>query len=287
MTAATPATRRPRFGIARTWPGRIGLALGATVVLVALVGPLFAPHSPSELLGQPYQHPGSHSLLGTDFLSRDVLSRLLWGGRTVIGLAGAATALAYLVGVPIGLVAGVTRSFVDPLLMRTMDVFLAFPPIILLLVLATGVGPSPWVLVVGVAITHVPGISRIVRTAALETSVRGYVEAAVARGERLTYILWREILPNIATPILADAGVRLTGSILLVAAVNFLGLGLQPPAADWALMISENRGGLTIQAWASVAPIVLIATLTIAVNLVADAFARDLGQSTDRSRIVR
>ena len=152
---------------------------------------------------------------------------------------------------------------------------------------ATGVGPSAWVLVVGVAITHVPGISRIVRTATLEVSVRGYVEAAVARGERLTYILRREILPNIASPILADAGIRLTGSILLVASVNFLGLGLQPPAADWALMISENRGGLTIQAWASVVPIVLIAALTIAVNLVADAYARGLGQSTDRARIVR
>jgi peptide/nickel transport system permease protein len=287
MISPAPARRRLSFRVGRSWSGRIGLALGATVVLIALVGPLFAPYSPSELLGAPYQHPGSHPLLGTDFLARDVFSRVLWGGRTVIALAGAATLLAYLVGVPIGLLAGVSRSFVDPLLMRIMDVFLAFPPIILLLVLATGVGPSPWVLVVGVAITHVPGISRIVRTATLEVSVRGYVEAAVARGERLTFILRREILPNIAAPILADAGIRLTGSILLVASVNFLGLGLQPPAADWALMISENRGGLTIQAWPSVVPIVLIAALTIAVNLVADAYARGLGQSTERARIVR
>jgi peptide/nickel transport system permease protein len=285
--SSSPVARRLSFRVARSWSGRIGLALGGAVILVALAGPLFAPHSPSELLGAPYQHASANSLLGTDFLARDVLSRVLWGGRTVIALAGAATVLAYLVGVPIGLLAGVSRSFVDPLLMRIMDVFLAFPPIILLLVLATGVGPSPWVLIVGVAITHIPGISRIVRAATLETSVKGYVEAAVARGERLTFVLRREILPNIATPILADAGIRLTGSILLVAAVNFLGLGLQPPAADWALMISENRGGLTIQAWASVVPIVLIAALTIAVNLVADAFARGLGQSTERARIVR
>ena len=287
MISPAPARRRLSFRAGRSWSGRIGLGLAAAVVLVAVVGPLFAPHSPSELLGAPYQHPSGHPPLGTDFLGRDVLSRVLWGGRTVIALAGAATLLAYLVGVPIGLLAGVSRSFVDPLLMRIMDVFLAFPPIILLLVLATGVGPSPWVLVVGVAITHVPGISRIVRTATLEVSVRGYVEAAVARGERLTFLLRREILPNIAAPILADAGIRLTGSILLVAAVNFLGLGLQPPAADWALMISENRGGLTLQAWASVVPIVLIAALTIAVNLVADAYARGLGQSTERARIVR
>ena len=287
MSSPAPVRRRLSFRVGRSWSGRIGLGLAAAVVLVAVVGPLFAPHSPSELLGAPYQHPSGHPPLGTDFLGRDVLSRVIWGGRTVIALAGAATLLAYLVGVPIGLLAGVSRSFVDPLLMRIMDVFLAFPPIILLLVLATGVGPSPWVLVVGVAITHVPGISRIVRTATLEVSVRGYVEAAVARGERLTFLLRREILPNIAAPILADAGIRLTGSILLVASVNFLGLGLQPPAADWALMISENRGGLTLQAWASVVPIVLIAALTIAVNLVADAYARGLGQSTERARIVR
>jgi peptide/nickel transport system permease protein len=284
---STPATRRLSFRVGRSWSGRVGLALGATVILVALIGPLFAPYSPSELLGQPYQHPNGHSLLGTDFLARDVLSRVLWGGRTVIVLAGAATLLAYAVGVPTGLLAGASRSFADSLLMRIMDVFLAFPPIILLLVLATGAGPSPWVLVIGVAITHVPGIARITRTATLEVSVRGYVEAAVARGEKLTFILRREILPNIAAPILADAGIRLTGSILLVAAVNFLGLGLRPPSADWALMISENRGGLTIQPWASVVPILLIAALTIAVNLVADAFARGLGQSTERARIVR
>ena len=117
--------------------------------------------------------------------------------------------------------------------------------------------------------------------------MRGYVEAAVARGEQISFILRREILPNIALPILADAGVRLTGSILLVASVNFLGLGLQPPSADWALMISENRGGLTIQPWAAVVPIVLIAGLTIAVNLVADAFARGLGRSVERARIAR
>ena len=289
MTATTSQRRwiPRRLGISRTWSGRVGLALGAFVILVALIGPFFAPYGPSELVGAPYQPPSSEFKLGTDFLGRDVLSRVLWGGRTVIGLAGAATLLAYLIGTPVGLVAGISRSRVDPLLMRTVDILLAFPPIILLLVLATGLGPSSWVLVVGVACTHVPGIARIARTATLETSVRGYVEAATARGERTSFILRREILPNIASPILADVGIRLTGSILLVAAVNFLGLGLQPPTADWALMISENRGGLTIQPWAAGVPIALIAMLTIAVNLVADAFARGMGQSVDSKRIMR
>ncbi len=289
MTAVPGPTpgRTARLRFARSWSGRIGLVLGLVILAVALLGPLFAAHSPSELVGPPYQLPTSAFPLGTDFLGRDVLSRVLWGGRSVIALAGAATALAYVFGISIGLFAGFTRSIADSALMRFMDVLLAFPPIILLLVLATGAGPSAWALIIGVAITHVPGIARIVRAATLETSVRGYVEAAVARGEQVSFILRREILPNIALPILADAGVRLTGSILLVASVNFLGLGLQPPAADWALMISENRGGLTIQPWAAVVPIVLIAGLTIAVNLVADAFARGLGRSVERARIAR
>jgi peptide/nickel transport system permease protein len=284
--AATARTRR-RFRVVETWSGRVGIALTVAIVLVALVGPVFAPYSPAEVVGPPYQGPSPQHHLGTDFLGRDVLSRVLWGGRSVIALAGAATLLAYVVGISIGLVAGASRGVSDSLLMRGMDVLLAFPPIILLLILATGAGPSAWVLVIGVAITHVPGIARIVRAATLEISVKGYVEAAVARGERRRFMLRREILPNIALPVLADAGVRLTGSILLVASVNFLGLGLQPPSADWALMISENRGGLTIQAWASVVPILLIATLTIGVNLVADAFARSLGRSVERARIAR
>jgi ABC-type dipeptide/oligopeptide/nickel transport system permease subunit len=278
---------RGRLTLGRSWSGRVGLVLGLLILAIALAGPFVAPHSPSELVGPAYQRPTSSFPLGTDFLGRDVLSRVLWGGRSVIGLAVTATALAYVVGVSIGLLAGFSRTPVDPALMRAMDVLLAFPPIILLLVLATGAGPSAWALIVGVAITHVPGIARIVRAATLEASVRGYVEAAVARGERVRFILGREILPNIALPILADAGVRLTGSILLVASVNFLGLGLQPPSADWALMISENRQGLTIQPWAAVVPIILIAGLTIAVNLVADAFARGLGRSVERARIAR
>ena len=282
-----PGRTAARLRFARSWSGRIGLALGGAILAIALLGPLFASHSPSELVGPPYQSPTSAFPLGTDFLGRDVLSRVLWGGRSVIALAGAATALAYVFGISIGLFAGFTRSIADSALMRCMDVLLAFPPIILLLVLATGAGPSAWALIIGVAITHVPGIARIVRAATLETSVRGYVESAVARGEQISFILRREILPNIALPILADAGVRLTGSILLVASVNFLGLGLQPPSADWALMISENRGGLTIQPWAAVVPIILIAGLTIAVNLVADAFARGLGRSVERARIAR
>jgi ABC-type dipeptide/oligopeptide/nickel transport system permease subunit len=162
-----------------------------------------------------------------------------------------------------------------------MDVLLAFPPILFLLVVATGAGQSLVALVIAIAIIHVPSIARVVRTAALETSVRGYVEAAVARGDRTRVILRREILPNIWGPVTADAGPRFTVSILLVAAVNFLGLGLSPPAADWAMMISENRSGITINPWAVIAPALLIAVLTVSVNVVADSIAHSLGKSVD------
>ena len=205
----------------------------------------------------------------------------------MVGLAVAATVLAYLIGLGIGLVAGYSRSSLDGWLMRLVDVLLAFPPLLFLLVIATGVGHSTVALVVAVAITHVGGIARIVRTATLEVSTQSYVEAAVVRGERTAAILRREILPNIVDTVLADAGIRLTGSILLLAAVNYLGLGLQPPRADWALMISENRSGLNLNPWAIVAPTVAIALLTISVNLIADATARTLGRSTDSTMVNR
>jgi ABC-type dipeptide/oligopeptide/nickel transport system permease subunit len=197
----------------------------------------------------------------------------------VIALAGSATVLGYVGGLTIGLVAGYNQRLTGTVLMRIVDVLLAFPPVLFLLVLATGAGPSPEALVIGVAITHVPSIARIVRAATLDVARRGYVEAAAARGERPRYILRREIAPNVLHAILADVGVRVTWSILLVAAVNFLGLGLQPPQADWALMIAENRSGLALQPWAVVVPGLLIAALTIACNLIGDATAETLGVS--------
>jgi peptide/nickel transport system permease protein len=265
--------------VLRSVTGRVGVAVCGAVVLLGLVGPLFAPHSPAALIGAPYAAPTGAFPLGTDFLGRDVLSRVLCGGRTVIELAGAATVLGYAGGLAIGLVSGYSQGLGGNLLMRVVDVLLAFPPVLFLLVLPTGAGPSPQALVIGVAITHVPSIARIVRAATLDVASRGYVEAAVARGERAVYILRREIAPNVLHTILADVGLRITWSILLVAAVNFLGLGLQPPQADWALMIAENRGGLAIQPWAVAVPGLLIATLTIACNLIGDAIAENLGVS--------
>jgi len=270
---------RGRLLFVRTPTGLLGVVLLAFVLGVALFGPFFAPHEPDEPIGIPLTGPAEGQPFGTDFLGRDVLSRVLWGGRSVLLLAGAATVLAYLVGGVVGLLAGYSRNLTDGVLMRSVDVLLSVPPLIFLLVLATGAGTSEVVLVLGVALVQAPLVSRIVRTATLEQSVRGFVEAAVARGERTTAIVRREILPNIVGPIAADAGLRFTYSILLVASVNFLGLGLQPPAADWALIISENRSGLDLNPYVIAVPALLIALLTIGLNLVGDSVARTLGRS--------
>jgi len=267
------------FRFLRIRSGAIGLGIVLLVIAVAFLGRYVAPHDPNAPVGAPLAGPSSSAHLGTDFLGRDVVSRLLYGGRSVIGLAAAATALGYLVGLTIGLIAGYTRSRADPILMRTVDVMLAFPPLLFLLVLITGAGTGVGVLVIGVAAIQAPGISRIVRTATLEVSVRGYVEAAVARGERAGAVVVREVFPNILAPVLVDAGLRFTYSILIIASVNYLGLGLQPPSSDWALMISENREYISLNVWAVLAPAAMIALLTIGVNLMGDAIARSLGRS--------
>ena len=263
-----------------TRSGAVGFTILVFVFAVAILGPTFAPHGIATPIGAPGQTPSSAAPLGTDYLGRDVLSRLLNGGRSVIWIAGVATLLAYLIGIAIGLAAGYIRSIVDPLLMRGVDVLLAFPALLVLLLLVGGLGPHVGVLIVGVALVQLPGIARIVRTATLEMSTRGFVEAAEARGESTPSLLTREILPNIAPIILADFGIRFGYSIILIASVNYLGLGLAPPAADWGLMMSENQQFIAVNVWAVLAPAIMLALLTIGVNLVADAYVRTLGRST-------
>jgi len=272
--------RIPIPALARTTSGAVGLVLAALIVGVALFGPLFAPHGIATPTGAPGQPPSAAALLGTDFLGRDVLSRLLHGGFSVVWIGTAATTLAYAAGLAVGLVAGYVHNLVDPILMRVVDVLLAFPALLVLLLLVSGLGPHVAVLILGVVLVQLPGIARLMRTATLETSTRGYVEAAVARGESMASVLRRDIVPNIAPVMLADFGIRFGYSIILIASMNYLGLGLGPPAADWGLMISENRVLVGLNIWSVLAPAVMLALLTIAVNLIADAYVRTSGRSS-------
>ncbi|MBA3381950.1 MAG: ABC transporter permease [Actinobacteria bacterium] len=270
--------RRPRF--AGTLSGKVGLAVLFFVLAVAIFGPLVSPHEIARPIGAPGTPPSGSALLGTDFLGRDVLSRVLHGGLSVVWMGSAATLLGYSGGMTIGLVAGYQRSLIDPVLMRAVDVLLAFPALLVLLLLVAGLGSHVWVLIAGVALVQLPPIARIIRTATLEVSTRGYIEAAQARGERTAVILTREIVPNLAPVVLADFGIRFGFSIILIASVNYLGLGLAPPAADWGLMIAENQQYISLNIWSVLAPAIMLALLTISVNLIADAYVQTLGRST-------
>jgi ABC-type dipeptide/oligopeptide/nickel transport system permease subunit len=283
---ATPQSRRRRVRIPAfldDWGGRVGAVIFTCLVFIAIFGPALAPKSTTAPIGIPGQSSAPGAPLGLDFLGRDVLSRLLAGGRSTFILGLIATLLTYMVGISIGLVAGYTRrGVVDGLLMRGVDVFLSVPALLVMLLLVTGLGSSRAVLVAGAAIVLFPGVARIVRTATLEVSVRSYVEAAIARGESAIAVMRREILPNIMAPLMADIGVRFSWAIILIASVNFLGLGLAPPTADWGLMISENRPIISTNPWAVAAPALMLALLVISVNLMGDSYVRHLGRSGGR-----
>src|SRR5262245_27544883 len=275
---AAPFQRRPLVVLTRRawrqWRTRIGLLLVLLLIGVALIGPLFAPHSPSAFVGAPYSKPGGAADLGTDNLGRDVLSRFLWGGRSILGLSIAATAIGLALGVVIGLIAAYSRSWVDDVLMRGMDVILAFPSIVLALVAVATVGPKIWLIVLVVGVPTMPRVARVTRGAALEVVQRDFVRAAEAIGESRWKFLLGEVLPNVTSPLMVETSLRLTYSTALIAGLSFLGFGLQPPSADWGLMINENRQALAVQPWGVVMPVIAIALLTIGTSLIGDGFSR-------------
>jgi peptide/nickel transport system permease protein len=259
-----------RFG--RT---KVGLVIVVAIVALALIGPYLAPHSPFATgIAPDYSGPSAKTLLGTDGIGRDVFSRVLCGGRTVIGLALAATVIGMILGVALGLLAGYSRPAVDDVIMRLLDVLLAFPQIVFMLLLVSVLGHSLWLLVLATAVAHAPRIARVARGATLEIVGRDFVRASEALGVPRRRILVGEILPNITSPLLVEFGLRLTYSIGLIAAMSFLGFGMQPPAADWGLMINENRVAILIQPWAVFVPVLLIALLTIGTNLMTDGLSR-------------
>jgi peptide/nickel transport system permease protein len=276
VAAAPRAARRAgllrrSLKVRRTW---IGLLLVGVVVLLALAGPLLAPHSPTTFVAAPFSPPAPGQLFGTDNLGRDVLSRFLSGGRTLLALSVVATAIGVGGGAAVGVVAAYRRGWIDETLMRIGDIALAFPQIVLALLFLSIVGPKLWLLVVMVAVGHLPRVARVVRGAALTVIERDFVKAAEAVGISRWRISLGEIVPNITGTLAVEFGLRLTYSIGLVAALSFLGLGLQPPTADWGLMINENRIALTVQPWPVLLPVMAIAVLTVGTNLVTDGMAR-------------
>jgi peptide/nickel transport system permease protein len=255
---------------------QVGLVFFSVSGFVAIFGPFLAPESPTAFVDAPFSDGSSLARLGTDYLGRDTLSRFLYGGRSVLGMALAATAIGVAAGVAVGLVAARARRWSDEALMRGGDIILAFPPIILALILVSTIGPKVWLLILAVAVTHAPRVARLARGAALEVLERDFVSAADALGERRWRMMFQEVLPNIASPLLVEASMRLTFSITILVGLSFLGFGLQPPAADWGLMVNENRTGLIVQPMPVILPLAAIALLTIGVNLIADGVGRAL-----------
>ena len=263
------ASRALRMG--RT---RIGIVFTAVVVVGALLGPLLAPHDPAAFIGAPLSSPTSGFPLGTDYLGHDVLSRLLWGGRSVVWMAFAASTLGVAVGAAVGMLAGFSGARLDDGLMRFMDIILAFPQIVLVLLFVSMLGSNLALIVALVALSWVPQVARVARGVTADIAQREYVQAAEAIGLPRRRILLREILPNVATPLMVEYGLRLTWSIAVIAAISFLGFGIQPPNADWGLMINENRAGITLQPWAVVAPALCIAMFAIGTNFITEGISR-------------
>ena len=251
----------------------LGLAILVFWLAVALFGPLFAPHGESEILSnRSFAPAGEVGLLGSDYLGRDVFSRVLYGARMTMGLALITTLISLSTGVVLGFSAAVSGGITDGVLSRINDAIMAFPAIILALMVITALGTSLVIVVLTVALIDATRVFRIARALAMDVSVMDFVEVARARGEGLWWITRREILPNTLGPLAAEFGIRFTFAILFISALSFLGLGVQPPAADWGVMVRENLQGLLFGSAAALLPAASVASLTVGVNLLVDWF---------------
>jgi peptide/nickel transport system permease protein len=282
MSDTALRTVRPRS--AGALPGWIGLAVVVFWVAAAVFAPWLAPHPPGAMLRAGMMSPASAAApFGTDFLGRDVLSRVIYGTRYTLGPALLATALACSIGVGLGILAAVRSGWTDGALSRTADALISIPHLMFALVIVAALGSSLPVLVGLIAFSYAPGSYRIARSLAVNINAMDFILVARARGEGTAYIVLQEILPNMLLPVFTDFGLRFVFSVLLLSSLSFLGLGVQPPNADWGALVRENIDGIYDAAPAVIAPAIAIATLTIAVNLLIDG----LGGRRDRARVER
>ena len=291
----------PKSTIRLSWVGKISLIVVSIWIALAVFGPWIAPWDESHFIEEDAQgnyfldpsfmlpNASVNSFLGTDYLGRDVLSRVIWGARTTIGISFAATILAYFVGITLGIAAAVAGRSTDMILSRGVDAILAFPNIMLGLIIIAAFGSSIPLLIGLAGLVYAASVYRIARALGQDIMVQDFVEAAKARGEGLWWIITREILPNAAMPLATDFGLRLIFVILFISSLSFLGLGVQPPISDWGSMVRENMAGLGFGfsggALASVAPALAIASLTIAINLIVDDISAQSGGSLAKKMV--
>jgi peptide/nickel transport system permease protein len=249
------------------WVGIFGIALA---VFCALFAPFIAPYGEREIVGSVWEPMGGTYLLGTDNLGRDLLSRMIYGTRTTLTVALAATVISFSLGIFLSFTAAVSRGVIDQTLSRFNDLMMSIPTLIFALVVLAVLPQNLFVLILVMAVLDSTRVYRLGRAVALDVAVMEFVEAAKLRGEGTMWIIFREILPNTLSPLLAEFGLRFAFSILFLSTLSFLGLGIQPPAADWGGMVKDNKDGIIFGISAALVPGTAIAALAVSVNLVVD-----------------
>jgi peptide/nickel transport system permease protein len=267
--------RQLLVGLYRQPASALGTSLFLLFLFVALIGPLVVPYgSNQQIVNDALQGPSAQHWFGTDILGRDVFSRVVLGARDILALAGLGTLLAVFIGTSFGLLSGYLGSLFDEILMRLFDSLLAMPALLLSLLLLGTLGPSRDSVLIVIVIVYTPIVARVVRSVVLSVKTLGFVEAARLQGEPLVSILFREILPSVLPALAVESALRFSYAIFLVASLGFLGVGVQPPAPDWGLMVKEARDYVTQTPWAMFFPAGAIATVVIGVNLMADGIKR-------------
>lgn len=276
--AAPPPPRQRGWRVAwrelkrAPWTAKLGLVVVLGYVFIAVFAPLLTPYGEAEVVGRQYQPWDEEHLLGTDNLGRDMLTRLLYGARNTIGIAFLTTCLAFLIGGVGGILAAVLGRWMDQLLSRLVDILMAIPQLIFALLLLTIFGTSIPVLIVIIAVLDSTRVFRLARAVGANVAVMDFVEAARLRGEGLWWLIIHEILPNITAPLVAEFGLRFCFVFLTIAALSFLGLGIQPPTADWGSMVRDNATLISYGDITPLLPAAAIALLTLGVNFVVDWF---------------
>ena len=281
----------PKRKIKLSWAGKTGVVVLIFWAIIVAIGPMISPYYEGDILDEElfmvpggdeypdtdFQPPSKIVYLGTDYLGRDTLSRILFGARTTIGISFIATLLAYVIGVTLGIAAAVGSKLLDMTLSRLNDAVLAIPSLMLALVMIAALGSTIPLLILLTGVIYAASVFRIARSLGQDVMVSDFVEAARVRGGGLWWIITREILPNIAMPLATDFGLRFVWIILFISALSFLGLGVQPPMSDWGSMVKENLPGLIYGSIAPIVPSLAIATLTISVNMIVDDISAHSG----------
>ncbi|MDD2058048.1 ABC transporter permease [Pseudomonas sp. GD03860] len=263
MNLITPLLRAPLSA-------KFGLLVIVAYIVVALFAPLLAPYGETQVVGEGFAPWSPEFLLGTDNLGRDMFSRLLYGARNTLGIAFLTTSLAFLLGGLCGLVAAIKGGWIDQGLSRVVDILMAIPQLIFALLILSVVGTTATSLVLVIALLDATRVFRLSRAVAMNVVVQDFVEAARLRGEGLWWLVSREVLPNAAAPLIAEFGLRFCFVFLFISALSFLGLGIQPPTADWGSMVRDNAVLITFGDISPLLPALAVALITVSVNFVVD-----------------